>query len=1268
MSDGDYEEAQMIEQGTQEVLIPAVKDMGETLERVSGSVGTGARKVAADVTAVDGEATQNLNQAVNAALPDAERGAASVTANASVGEGDPVSLGGDGGGEDIPTESRTGCQDPVDPGTGEMFLTQVDLELPGVLSLLLQRVQLSGYRKGRLFGRTWASTLDQRVEIDEDGIHFAADDGMVLHYPIPSQPGELVMPSAGPRWPLTWNRHEDRIEIRQPEPGLTLVFPPGPVPTRFRPLATVVDRNGNRITVVCDREGTPTDVYHSGGYHLDVESLETRDGMRISALKLVDPRGGADVPVRVFSYDLAGRLVGVVDSTGVPFAFEYGEGDRVTAWVNRTGYRHEYEYDELGRVVRVGGEDGSLAAEFEYAPRERTTTVTDSFGHSTVYRYDQHGRVASVTDALGAVTLTEHDRYGRLLSSTDALGAQARFTVDERGDSIRIEQPDGTVITAEYDDAHQPTFVRTPDGGVWLHEYDERGNPTSTTDPLGAATRYDYTERGALARVTDALGNVSTISSDAAGLPASFTDPLGATWSVSRDLFGRVTSITDPLGASTVLAWNGEGRQVGVTYADGTSESWEYDADGNMVRYTDQAGFAMAFEYGPFRRIRARTERDGARYEFTHDAQLRLTRVTNPQHADWSYEYDAAGRMTAETDFNGRRLAYELDAAGRLARRTNAAGERVDLVRDTMGRIIEQRGGDGQTASFAYDANGDLIRATNQDCSLEITRDPLGRVLAEMIDGRTVANVYDVLGQRMLRTTPSGRASQWTYSAAGSPLACAIDERQISFGHDAGGRETYRWLGPDLALTQEWDQLGRPTARRLLSAQGPSEGRVPRLLQEQAWTYRSEGTPESMSDSYDGTRHFTLDAVGRVTAVAAEGWSESYAYDTIGNLTDAVDTRDPQSDASGPREFSGTLVRRAGRTNYVHDAQGRLIETVIRTLSGTNKVLTYSYDAHDRMTEAVTPEGQRWRYLYDPLGRRVAKRRLTRDGEVAEEVLFSWDGLVLAEELHVRSGTPEAMATTWDYEFDSWTPIAQDRRSYLADAPQHVIDRQFHGIITDLIGAPTELVTFDGTVDWRRSPDLWGWSRGAAPEPGVPACPLRFPGQYHDDETGLDYNVQRYYDPQVARYSTADPLGLDPAPNHYGYVYNPLKGSDPLGLNVFTDTQAFAKILRGRFSVTQLPTATSVVIDRTTGIRYRGVSGQVPDRIHSLLKSRMDGPSLEKWAQGNCAEFNAVNKALLKGAKIENLDYSTVTTADGKYFPSCDNCKVALAGANEVCG
>ncbi|MBF5043013.1 RHS repeat-associated core domain-containing protein [Aggregicoccus sp. 17bor-14] len=65
--------------------------------------------------------------------------------------------------------------------------------------------------------------------------------------------------------------------------------------------------------------------------------------------------------------------------------------------------------------------------------------------------------------------------------------------------------------------------------------------------------------------------------------------------------------------------------------------------------------------------------------------------------------------------------------------------------------------------------------------------------------------------------------------------------------------------------------------------------------------------------------------------------------------------------------------------------------------------------------------------------------------------------------------------------------------------------------------------------------------------------PLRFPGQYHDAETDLFENWNRYYDPSIGRYLQPEPMaavdskaGAWPA---YAYVKNnPVKSSDPTGL------------------------------------------------------------------------------------------------------------------------
>jgi RHS repeat-associated protein len=337
-------------------------------------------------------------------------------------------------------------------------------------------------------------------------------------------------------------------------------------------------------------------------------------------------------------------------------------------------------------------------------------------------------------------------------------------------------------------------------------------------------------------------------------------------------------------------------------------------------------------------------------------------------------------------------------------------------------------------------------------------------------------------------------------------------------------------------LSQEWDAGHRLTSQKVTGqaahGAGPSPSDEPLL--HRSYTYGQDGVLTAIEDQAHGTRRFTHDRLGRVEAVSATGWSERYTYDAAGNVSQADAPEGPR----GERVHDGTLIRRAGHITYVHDAQGRLVRQSRKLLSGGAREWTYAWDAEDRLTHVTTPDGRHWAYVYDGLGRRVAKRLLSDDGRVIEETVFTWDGSHLAE----QSDSANGPVRSWE-----WAP---GTNRALLQLDQDEVDRRFYAIVTDLVGTPTELVDEEGRVAWRARTTLWGTSySGGTDAPGSPVdCPLRFPGQYHDVETGLRYNFRRYYDPENARYISPDPLGLAPAPNHYAYVSNPLRFTDPWGL------------------------------------------------------------------------------------------------------------------------
>ncbi|WP_373287619.1 RHS repeat-associated core domain-containing protein [Streptomyces purpureus] len=456
---------------------------------------------------------------------------------------------------------------------------------------------------------------------------------------------------------------------------------------------------------------------------------------------------------------------------------------------------------------------------------------------------------------------------------------------------------------------------------------------------------------------------------------------------------------------------------------------------------------------------------------------------------------------------------------------------------DAIGNTVS-KDADGAVTHYFYDAADRLTKAASENSTITFERDAMGRLVSETVDGRTMRYGYDPDGQLSSRTTPTGAVTNFAYDAVGNRIHVSNSGHTLDFTRDALGHELLRTFGPAHALVtlaSSWSDTGRLTSQSLSTPM--------RTLRSRSYSYRSDGFLSATTEEPAGLQtHIDLDPTGRPLSVTATDWSETYAYDAVGNQTQADWPETAQrAESRGARTYQGTRLISAGQVRYEYDSAGRVVLRQKARLSKKPDTWRYIWDAEDRLSFCITPDGTTWRYTYDPLGRRTSKQQVADDGlTVLATVHFSWDGSRLAEQTDPATG----LTLTWDYE--GYRPLSQLERRLGSGTDQPEVDRRFFAIVTDLIGAPTELVDETGEIAWHKRSTLWGvtsWHRNAQAY-----TPLRFPGQYDDPETGLHYNYHRHYDPETARYISGDPLGLGPSPNPAAYVTNPHTRMDPEGL------------------------------------------------------------------------------------------------------------------------
>ncbi|WP_226415258.1 RHS repeat-associated core domain-containing protein [Shewanella glacialimarina] len=824
-----------------------------------------------------------------------------------------------------------------------------------------------------------------------------------------------------------------------------------------------------------------------------------------------------------YNYNHQGQLLAVIQADGGTTRFEYNRlGQRIVTRdaIGRTAKRH---YDATGRLLSETGFDGR-PSHYQYNDAGQLTQKVDVTGVTHRYHWDRDGELLA-TQVGDALTRFSHDRLGRVNATINPQDLVTEFIRDNKGQIIESKS---------YPQDHQDK----PEEAIsHYYQYDDAGRIIRQRQQADVAGEQE------LSNDSEYIDNIIDYDGLAQARQQTFAD--GSWLKFFYDKERNLNRIERNDGAQYRIEYTATEQPKTLIGFDGREQHYQYDANDNLVAVNDS----------DIRFVELKRDAMGRICQQSSHVKLEPSATSALLNTQNFYQYNPIGQITRAHNQH-RTVQQHINAQGRINKVLQSQWQ-LDYQYDNSGNRSGLTLPDGQQIDYQYNKNSQLSGISVTDNGFTVNSSSKQRIqlahyhylpsglLHKTIQGNQLelSHAYDS-HSRLIEQT-------WRHARSDSAAPELILEELASSESALFASRHYQYDKQHQLLRCDSEVVEQSATSEVQTFQGPETKSAPDVKQ-----FRYNNISQLVSDSH--TR-VSANPTGSESSV-----QQQYQWDGFGNPTHSLRTDNNSADASvnSPtaeleraehiqHSSSSTLSSDTVRPNknnhdvvvnndrlmsmagvdYRYDASGNQISQI-----GTSDKQQRSFNGLNQLVQ-INVNGKLTQYEYDALGRRSAK--ITDLGRTD----FIWDN-------HQLIGECTLGEYTWYiYQPETFIPVALIKSG------------QVYYYHLDQLGTPIGLTDENTQIVWRSQQDVFGQTIEStsikdrdienADYAGLQdkiTNPIRFQGQYFDDESGLHYNRFRYYSPQQARFIHQDPIGLVGGINHYQYAPNPVNWVDPFGL------------------------------------------------------------------------------------------------------------------------